>query len=104
MKSYTTQKQLLCDTKTPVSLFLALRDSYASPMLLESSDYNSKSNHFSFLCFVPIASISIYQQLLKTSIKDLIEEKALNDSKNDFTKTFNKFINQFEFNKQLSEQ
>ena len=73
MKIYTSQTQLLCDTKTPVSLFLALRDCYGSPLLLESSDYNSKNNHYSYLCFEPFVSFSIHQLNMKTSIKGVIE-------------------------------
>jgi anthranilate synthase component 1 len=101
---YTSQKHLLCDTKTPVSLFLALRDSYCSPLLLESSDYNSKNNHYSFLCFEPLASISIHKQIVKTSINDVIEKKSMGNNSESLNSSFNHFLNSFQFDKDLSQQ
>jgi len=37
------------DTLTPVSVFLRMRDKYPETLLLESSDYNSNKNSFSFI-------------------------------------------------------
>jgi len=104
MKIYTSQTQLLCDTKTPVSLFLALRDNYSSPLLLESSDYNSKSNHYSYLCFEPLASISIHQNKLKMSINGELENKILENSSEAINTSFNNFISSFQFEDNLIEQ
>jgi len=104
MKIYTKTQQNLSDTKTPVSLFLALRDEYSAPMLLESSDYNSKSNHFSFLCFEPIATISIHNKLAKTVINGEIAKSVLSASADSLNRTFADFINKFEFDDQLQDQ
>lgn len=104
MKIYTTQKHLLCDTKTPVSLFLALRDSYGSPLLLESSDYNSKSNHYSFLCFEPLASITIHKQIVKTAINNVIKKSNLKNNAESLNACFNQFLNSFQFDENLSKQ
>ena len=104
MKIYTKTYQQLSDTKTPVSLFLALRDEYSAPMLLESSDYNSKSNHYSFLCFEPIATISIHNKLSKTVINGVIERETLSADAQALNKTFTRFINKFEFDNQLQDQ
>ncbi len=46
----------LSDTHTPVGLYLKIRDQFSNSFLLESSDYKSKENSFSYLCFDPIAS------------------------------------------------
>lgn len=46
----------LSDTHTPVGLYLKIRDQFSNSFLLESSDYKSKENSFSYLCFNPIAS------------------------------------------------
>jgi anthranilate synthase component 1 len=46
----------LCDTHTPVEMYLKLRDRYPNSFLLESSDYKSRENSFSYLCLHPIAS------------------------------------------------
>lgn len=101
MKIYTKTYQVLSDTKTPVSLFLALRDEYNAPMLLESSDYNSKSNHYSFLCFEPIASITIHNKLVKTQVNSEITRETLLADAPSLNTAFTRFINRFQFGDQL---
>ncbi len=55
---FTTKTiRLLSDTITPVSLYLKIRDRYAGSLLLESSDYHSKENSFSFICVDPLYTI-----------------------------------------------
>lgn len=54
----TNHRKLLADTITPVSIYLKLRDRYANPILLESSDYHSSNNTFSYICCEPIATFS----------------------------------------------
>jgi len=103
MKLYTKTQHLLSDTKTPVSLFLALRDEYSAPMLLESSDYNSKSNHFSFLCFEPIASITIHNRQSKIIIDGKTETTTLSADPQSLNSTFADFIHRFEFDDQLQD-
>ena len=103
MKIYTKTYQQLSDTKTPVSLFLALRDEYSAPMLLESSDYNSKSNHYSFLCFEPIATISIHNKVSKTTINGAVAKEYLQTNPHSLNTAFTSFISKFEFNDDLPE-
>lgn len=52
----------LSDTHTPVELYLKLRDKFPNSFLLESSDYKSKENSFSYLCFQPIASFVVKKE------------------------------------------
>lgn len=59
MKIHTKYKKMRADLFTPVSLYLALRDKYTHPLLLESSDYHSKSESASVLCFNPLATFSV---------------------------------------------
>ena len=57
--SYKFQTKIiktLSDTHTPVGLYLNIRDQFSNSFLLESSDYKSKENSFSYICFDPIAS------------------------------------------------
>jgi len=103
MNIYTKTYQQLSDTKTPVSLFLTLRDEYSAPMLLESSDYNSKSNHYSFLCFEPIATISIHNKVAKTTINGRSNINTLSADPESLNHTFNSFINSFVFPAHLPE-
>lgn len=103
MNIYTKTYQQLSDTKTPVSLFLTLRDEYSAPMLLESSDYNSKSNHYSFLCFEPIATISIHNKVAKTTFNGRSNINTLSADPESLNHTFNSFINSFVFPAHLPE-
>jgi anthranilate synthase component 1 len=54
----TSFKKLLADTITPVSIYLKVRDRFANPILLESSDYHGQEDSYSYICFNPLASFS----------------------------------------------
>ncbi len=49
----------LSDTQTPVGLYLKIRDKFPNSFLLESSDYKSKENSYSYICFNSIASFEV---------------------------------------------
>ncbi|MGB3587990.1 MAG: anthranilate synthase component I family protein [Tunicatimonas sp.] len=66
----TRSERLLADTVTPVSIYLKLRDRYENPILLESSDYHSSDNSFSFICCQPIASFSVNQGVVSQHFPD----------------------------------
>ncbi len=53
------QRKILADIITPVSIYLKVRDVYPNSLLLESSDYHSKENSFSFICMDPLAEFSV---------------------------------------------
>lgn len=58
--AFKTQfRKLLADTVTPVSLYLKLRDHFANPMLLESSDYHGDDNTLSVIGLEPFASFEV---------------------------------------------
>ncbi len=66
---YTIQSQEFAgDLHTPVSLYLKLRDLFEQSALLESSDYNSNDNARSFIALAPIASISILNGCITTTL------------------------------------
>lgn len=46
----------LSDTNTPVELYLKLRDSFPNCFLLESSEYKTRENSYSYICLGPTAS------------------------------------------------
>lgn len=46
-------KRYSSDTITPVSVFLRLRDEFSQTLLLESSDYNSNRNSYTFIVVQP---------------------------------------------------
>ena len=59
IKFITTSSKRISDTVTPVGLYLRFRDKYANTMLLESSDYHSKEESYSFICIEPVVSMKI---------------------------------------------
>lgn len=67
LKFKTLSKTTIADTITPVGLYLRLRDKYANTLLLESSDYHSKEESFSFIAVEPIVSIKSKDHYLSLS-------------------------------------
>ena len=57
----TNIKKKLSDIHTPVELYLKFRDIYPHSFLLESSDYKSKENHYSYICLNPIAHFKAFE-------------------------------------------
>lgn len=55
------QRKILADIITPVSIYLKVRDIFPNALLLESSDYHSKENSFSFICMNPVAEFMVRQ-------------------------------------------
>jgi anthranilate synthase component 1 len=100
MKLQTHITQILADTKTPVALYLALRDQYQSPLLLESSDYNSKDGHYSYICLKPLATVSLKHNILKTTINEVTTKTAISFDKELLLKQLITFKNKFEYETQ----
>lgn len=75
----TTSKKRLADTTTPVSIYLRLRDVFPNTILLESSDYHSRSNSVSYVCAEPVAGIVLQDNVLSTYFPD-----GRKESKSDF--------------------
>ncbi|MDC0230529.1 anthranilate synthase component I family protein [Aureispira] len=60
----TIFRSSLADLHTPVSIYLQLRDKMAHCLLLESSDYQSRENSYSFICADPLAEVLIQNRKL----------------------------------------
>lgn len=65
----TIYKTKMADTVTPVGLYLRFRDRFANTLLLESSDYHSKEESYSFLAIDPIVSMKVDANLFTVSHK-----------------------------------
>lgn len=63
-------RKLYADTYTPVSIYLKLRDKFAHSILLESSDYHTKLNRFSYICCQPIAFFKVQNQTISYQYPD----------------------------------
>lgn len=85
MNIKTSYRKLLSDLTTPVSMFLKLRETYAEVLLLESSDYSSKEDSLSFICFDSLATLEIKQHVVvqndftnhtkdQRALKNVVEE------------------------------
>jgi anthranilate synthase component I len=90
IKFKSTTKTIIADTVTPVGLYLKFRDKFANTLLLESSDYHSKEDSFSFLCIDPVVTIKAEEHILKLSHKNKeLAANKLEDS--NFYELFQKY-------------
>ena len=92
MKSHIHRQ--LSDFTTPVNVLLAIREKYPVTLLLESSDYQTKENSFSFIGFEPIANVKVDNGRFTTSLGDNYQ---LDLSNNRLSVALDSFMNQFEF-------
>ena len=94
---YTHYKKILADTITPVSIYLKIRDKFPNSILLESSDYHANDNSFSYICFNPIASITVDEYVIKQHYPD--GSTKTNKAKNiSVTEEIHKFTKRFKVN------
>jgi len=103
-KIITRYKKLLADTITPVSIYLQIRDRFANPILLESSDYHGQENSYSYICFNPLASFSFGNGEVKEELPSgeiqtypVDENLRLIDALRDFSKRFEDESSDFKF-------
>lgn len=99
-------KHLLADLLTPVTVYMNIRDKFRHPILLESSDYHSKENSLSFICFEPIASFSVANNELQVNMpaqnyrQTVTNHLSIPDELHRFTQSFD--LNGTETEKQFN--
>ena len=71
----TVSKKRISDTITPVGLYLRFRDKYANTLLLESSDYHSKEESFSFIAIEPVLTMKVENHDFVVSKQGKVIEK-----------------------------
>ena len=93
--TFNIQKEtVLADLTTPVQLYLKLRDIYPNALLLESSDYHSKTDASSFICLNPIATFKVTNGMVnETYANGETKEYTLNAQ--ELTEKFKEFTSQF---------
>jgi anthranilate synthase component 1 len=91
----TRFRKILADTITPVSIYLRMRDIFPNSLLLESSDYHSREDSYSFICLEPITNFTVYNGQIKTSdidgkvkIKEISPDVSVPVELNRFIKKF----------------
>ncbi|MFV9552031.1 anthranilate synthase component I family protein [Algibacter sp. PT7-4] len=67
---YTHHKRILTDTITPVTVYYKIRDKYPNSILLESGDYHRSHKNFSYICFNPIATIKVENEVISQTFPD----------------------------------
>ena len=94
VKFTTITKKQISDTVTPVGLYLRLRDKYHNTLLLESSDYHSKEDSFSFIAIEPVISMKADKNEFSVSVRGREIEKQ--PIENNFYQLFDNFSNSIE--------
>lgn len=94
---YTHYKHIIADTITPVSIYLKIRDQYPNSILLESSDYHTSDNSFSYICFNPIASIYVKNDKIHQTYPDGSTKLSYTSGVNVVTE-IHKFTQRFKVN------
>lgn len=92
---YTHYKKILADTITPVSIYLKIRDKYPNSILLESSDYHASDNSFSYICFNPIASIKVKNEIITQQFPDESQSIHAIDTNTNVTDIIHQFTQRF---------
>lgn len=99
----TTIKKKMADTLTPVGLYLQFRDRYPHCILLESSEYQSKEQSFSFLCIKPLIRLEIQNNYYHFFYQENLLEKQSLAPKN-FYKIHKNYQNRIKINYESSEE
>lgn len=73
--------EMQADTFTPIGIYLRLRDIFPQCLLLECSDYSTRSEAFSYICLQPFAGIEVGKSRTYTYfINQQREEHTLKDA------------------------
>jgi len=103
MKVNVASRTIIADLYTPVSLFLKIRAHYHQVLLLESSDYSSKENSLSFICFDALAGLMIKDKTYSEYKPGSQKEEVRGDI--DIVKKVDEFMSSFSIdNTTLSEK
>ena len=95
-KITTQTTSFLADMETPVGIYLKIRDIYAESALLESSDYHSNDNSFSFVGVNPIARFKVENHMATKEYPCGKSEDEQLTEQNNLATAFQNFINDFE--------
>lgn len=89
-------RKILADIITPVSIYLKIRDIYPNSLLLESSDYHSKENSFSFICMDPVAEFIVSNGEVIVDLPGQDKVVSQISEKNSVVDQLSRFISSFE--------
>ena len=92
----TRSRRLLADLQTPVGIYLKVRDMSPQSALLESSDYHSSENSYSFIGVEPRASFSVKNGRALMTRPDGSSEYAAIASGDDLRSVLNDYVKSFD--------
>jgi len=90
------KRRILADIITPVSIYLKVRDIYPNSLLLESSDYHSKENSYSFICMDPLAEFLVHHNMITMSLRGREVSRETVVQGNGVVESLRDFISAFE--------
>ena len=93
LKVYT--EKMLSDTFTPVGIYMRLRDVFANTIMLESSDYHSSDDSFSFICLEPLAEFLVGQGSISEKLPKTETLETPIENRNDVTDGLRRFMSRF---------
>jgi anthranilate synthase component I len=96
MQITTQVRRFLSDTFTPVSVYMKLRDHFSSVVLLESTDFRSRENCYSFLGIEPIATFRVEQGVVTTAYPNDVPQVQTLANPQDVPQLFERFIKGFD--------
>lgn len=99
MKTFTLKtnyRKLLADTITPVSVYLKIRDKYSNTLLLESSDYHSNDNSYSYICFAPLSKFEVKDGKINKLLPDNTTESIAIDDRSIVLKSLTEYRKSFQ--------
>ena len=99
-KLNTHYKKIIADTVTPVSIYLKVRDKFPNSILLESSDYHTSDNSFSYICCNPIAAVKVQDEKISFSYPDGSAREEIIDRTTNVPASIDQFSKQFSVEKQ----
>ena len=91
----TIVRRHLADMHTPVSIYLKVRDQYSESVLLESTDFRSVENCFSFIGIQPIAKFTATGNTVAETLPDGTKTLQTVDNQH-VLQVFKNFMERFE--------
>jgi anthranilate synthase component I len=91
----TTHKQQLADLYTPIGIFLKIRDKFPNSVILESADYHSQHNSFSYIACDPVASFVLDQGQVTQTFPDGTTESFALASPRAAAESLRQFVQRF---------
>jgi len=93
-KIKTRVKYTLADQTTPIGLYLKIRDRYHNAVLLESTDFRSRENCFSYIGIQSISSFELKNNTVHLTISDY--EKQFNPNQGEVPDIMNEYLGGFQ--------